>query len=876
MKGLELHVLSHTHWDREWYRTFQQFRRQMVLLIDELLEILESDPDFAHFHLDGQSIVLEDYLEIRPENEKRLAALVEQGRIAVGPWYVLSDLFLTRGESTIRNLLIGHKVAGRFGKVSKVGYMPDQFGIVSQMPQILKGFGIEYAVFGRGFATGDDRKAEIAWSAPDDTVIHALFLPNWYNNFMRPPNDLRSAAAALKKARDRLLPHCSTPFLLFFNGCDHLNVQAEMGGLIKRMQGKIPGARIVHTRLEDYLEKVFGAVKSPTPWRGEFREDWDHQILAGTLSTRVYLKQANDRCEDKLLSAETLQVYNRMLGNGYDADYLEKIWKLLLTNHPHDSICGCSIDPVHQEMMIRFAQAEQMADVLGEESMSEIAGRLQFDTDAGGEKALLVVNPTAIERNEVIPVSVDFPLSQAERKQALLKESLRCPKNISLIDEEGGAASFHLVGTEQTAGRLLSRSAMPHTMLVQRFHLQVPVTLKPFEYRSFQVLPKKSRSAKGRTSLKVGNNRLENQWVQVMVGGDGSISIRDKTNGHLYGPLLVFENGGDVGDEYLFRRPDNDRAVTTEGRPAQTRPVGTSPYQGTLQVERIMPLPETADLNEERRVRRNVDCVISTRITLKADDPTLYCETRLENRAQFHRLRVLFQSNLASTSTVADAPFDIVERPAQPPEKWKDAARQFPLSSFVAIEHERQGLAVFTRGLHAHELINTEQGILALTLLRCVGHLARGKECFHWYETPEAQCLGVQRFEYAVCAFQGKEEFEQLPRRAEAFRRSPLVHEFAPGRGKLPRRKSLLSIEPDSVLVTALKQCEHRDSIVVRMVNLADEPVDAKLVSGFPLKEAHLIDLLENRVEKTKLFSKKTEIRLPLKAKEIATLELVV
>jgi len=880
----EYHVLSHTHWDREWYQTFQQFRLQLVHLLDDLMDLLENDPDFKHFHLDGQTIPLEDYLAVRPDREKRLARLVKQGRIAVGPWYVLSDLNLTHGESTLRNLQVGHAIARRFGKVCKVGYLPDQFGNISQMPQILRGFGIRYAVFGRGYVPGGERKAEIEWRSPDGSKVFALFLPSWYCNFQRPPEDAKQAWQYFREACDKLLPHSTTPYLLLMNGCDHLNAQANLPGILHKLNRRLKQGTIIHTRLEDYLKKVAGACKSPTPWQGEFREDHRHQVLAGTLSSRVYLKQANARCEQGLLSAETLMLWRSLCGGSYDLACLDLAWKMLLANHAHDSICGCSIDPVHREMVARFEQVEQMAAEMRQESLEHLAGRIRFPARLGRQdRGLLVANPLAVDRKEVLEVAVDIPLSEPVRRREQLKRIGPVPKQIRVLDEQGEAVPFHLHGSEETALRVLSPSVLPCTMEVKRFHLQIPVELKSLEYRSFYIQPRPGKAARPRHRLRGGNNRLENAFVRVTVSGDGSLNIRHKATGHLYGPLLVFEDGGDVGDEYLYRCPGNDRVVTTAGRPAQVRPVSMTPLQGTLQVERILPLPETADLREERRPRQTVGCLISTRITLRAEDPTLYCETRLDNQARFHRLRALFQANLPAETALADAPFDQIERPARLPEAWEEAATQFPLRSFVAVEHEAQGLAVLTRGLHEYELVDSERGTLALTLLRCVGHLEWRKQSHYVFETPEAQCLGVQRFEFAVCAYGSGEERAALPRRAEALGRPVETLEFAPGRGRLkggarrassllPRQQQLLQVEPVEVLVTAVRRCEKRDALLVRLVNLSEEKVEARLTCGLALKEAHQLDLLERR--KKRLDPVRNRLVLSLKAKEIATLEL--
>ena len=875
MKGLEYHILSHTHWDREWYQTYQQFRRKLVLFMDELLDILENNPDFKHFHLDGQTILLEDYLELRPENEKRITKLIKQNRISIGPWYVAGDTFLVHGESTIRNLLIGYRVAKQFGKPCKVGYLPDQFGIISQMPQILRGFGISHALFGRGYIPGEKRKAEIEWKGPEGSKVFALFLPTWYCNFIRPSQKDKEALIQLEEARDRLLPHLQSPFLLLMNGCDHLNVQGEIPEIIKKLNSGLSEGKVIHARLDEYLKKVSKAVKKSTPWQGEFREDHQHKILAGTLSSRIYLKQANNECESQLLTAETLQLLSSRAGYIYEREYLEKCWKLLLQNQAHDSICGCSIDQVHREMIFRFDQVKQMASETSRESLNQIAQKLHFSSDPKHPyQGLLVVNPVAVSRNEALDVTIDFPISQPERFQSDLKISSRIPQHLSILDENGDPVPFHVHRTEETVSQCLSRSDRPQSVSVQRFHIQIPIEIGPLEYRSFQVIPRKGKTVRTRLALKVGNNRIENEYIQVMAGGDGSISIRDKKTGHLFGPLLVFDDGGDVGDTYLYKCPANDRSVTTQGRPAQTRPVVTTPYQGTLQIERIVTIPETADIHEERRERSTIDCIISTRITLRDGDPTLYCETRLENKAKYHRLRVLFRSNLPTRKALADSPFDLIERPARPPEEWQDAAWQFPLRTYVALENEEQGIALFTRGLHEYELVNTDNGTLALTLLRCVGHLSRGRECFHWFETPEAQCQGIHRFEFAIHIYQGSIDRINIPRLAATYNQPLLSHSFTPDTGKKdPRRNQLFSVEPVSVLVTAVKRCEDRESIFVRLFNSGEETTEMTLDTGFSLSEAYQLDMLETR--KKKLTPKKTGLSLSLKAKEIANFELV-
>src|SRR5918993_3042646 len=160
-----VHVVPHTHWDREWYSSFQSFRLRLVDLLDDLLPRMEADPSYARFLLDGQLAVVDDYLAVRPGAEDRLRRLVGSSRIAVGPWYTLPDEFLVGGETLVRNLQLGLRVGDRFGGAMPVGYLPDMFGHVAQMPQILAGFGFEHAVVWRGVPAAIDR-AGFWWRGP--------------------------------------------------------------------------------------------------------------------------------------------------------------------------------------------------------------------------------------------------------------------------------------------------------------------------------------------------------------------------------------------------------------------------------------------------------------------------------------------------------------------------------------------------------------------------------------------------------------------------------------------------------------------------------------------------------------------------------------
>ncbi len=165
------HIISNTHWDREWRFPFQRNRQMLVDMIDNLIDILQNEPDYKAFHLDSQSIIIDDYLEIKPQNENLIKDLVKNKKIFIGPWYILPDEFQVGGENLIRNLLLGHKTSRKYGRVSKTGYSPFSWGQISQLPQIYSNFGIDFIMFYRGVNSLESPKAEFLWQGADGTTL---------------------------------------------------------------------------------------------------------------------------------------------------------------------------------------------------------------------------------------------------------------------------------------------------------------------------------------------------------------------------------------------------------------------------------------------------------------------------------------------------------------------------------------------------------------------------------------------------------------------------------------------------------------------------------------------------------------------------------
>jgi mannosylglycerate hydrolase len=421
-------IVSHTHWDREWYQTFQEFRIRLVTMVDKLLDILASDPSYRHFMLDGQSIVVEDYLQIRPEREPDIRERVQQGRLLIGPWYVLPDEFLVSPEALIRNLMLGQRVSRRFGEPMSVGYVPDSFGHISQLPQILAGFGIRDAAIWRGVP---DLPMEFLWQSPDGSAVLTLYLRDGYGNLAWTPHDPDGFARIVRQAVDSLAPHATTHAVLLMNGMDHVEPSPDLPGLMTLAEGRLPNLTLVHGTLPQYVAAVRAANPQLQTVQGEFRCSQRSNIIPGVLSARMWIKQRNRACEMLLEGwAEPFSAFEAWVdspANVHEANhaFVRHAWSLLLQNHPHDSICGCSVDQVHQEIRSRFDQVEQIGEEVTRRSLTSLVGHIATRSLklSDSQEALpasdlvepapyvpiVVFNPTAGPRADLVHVQVQIP-----------------------------------------------------------------------------------------------------------------------------------------------------------------------------------------------------------------------------------------------------------------------------------------------------------------------------------------------------------------------------------------------------------------------------------------------------------------------------------
>lgn len=877
-RPIQVHLVSHTHWDREWYLTYEQFRLRLVGLVDRLLDLMEARPDFRYFHLDGQTIVLEDYLELRPHQEARLRRLIGEGRILIGPWYDMPDEFLVSGESIVRNLALGHRLARRFGQPMPVGYLPDLFGHVGQMPQILRRFGLDNAVLWRGFG---GRRAEYWWDGLDGSRVLMLHLPpEGYCNALRVHLDPKRMVERTTRAIEGEAARTSVGQVLLMNGVDHVEPHEVIPELIQKVC-EATGTRVSHATLPQYVDAVRAAVGAPDAGadleivRGELRSGEQYaNLLPGVLSARVYLKQANARIQALLEKrAEPLACWARLLGAPYPAGEIAYAWKTLLQNHPHDSICGCSVDAVHDENMTRFARVEQVAQAVVESAAETIATAIS--AGPGGSLRLVAINTSGQPYDGVVEAIVDLPFASAEPHRVMDADGLDRPvrfwpagHTISAVTaHDGRPVPFQVLEDCDATVLVMSRREPPWPLLAKRVRLAWIASLPACGYVSFDCLVSPAPSVpvqETSAALTSTDRSAENAHVRLTVNDDGTVEVDDKRSGTRYHRCGELVDVGDVGDEYSYSSTPVDRRITSADAVSVTiSRVQAGPVRVSFRIELDLPLPASASDDRQSRTAEMVSNRVSLLVSLDAESPCMNWEMTVNNQARDHRLRIQFPVGVDAIEDVrAGTAFAVVRRPArrEVPERVQvEQPVSFGPTEWVTEAGGGDaGAVLLGEGLMEYEATDDGDGPrLGLTLLRSVGYLSRGdlpeRPSGHagpGLPTPGAQCLSTHTFRLAFEPRTSPPTNGALLAQASTFASPPHVVPAIGSVATLPPAGTFLGLDAldGEIQLSACYWSAENDALVVRVFNPDARPARVRLSAIEPVREASRVDLLERGI----------------------------
>ncbi len=927
-------VSPNTHWDREWRYPQWRTRLMLVELMDELLKILEEQPGYAYYFMDGQSVPIQDYLQVRPEMRDAVCRHIRGGRLAVGPWYSAPDLYPVDGECFVRNLLKGTRLSNSYGGCLKIAYTSFGWGQTAQLPQIYSGFGIRHVMASKKVSIERAPQSEFLWESPDGTRLLTTRLGEHYrsNVFFNTYLPIRfgidyegrdyrfdnvqerllhyKSAEAAHCAKDgfviadegTLHPDCVKPAIektlayaagttvgevrLFICGSDYSGPQGLIGEIITLANKEFPDFEFRHGSLEEYFEELERRIDRDAlkVVHGELRDGRGFTNSANALATRMELKTLN-RCAQRELMrrAEPLNAVLHLLGAAYPKGFFDTGWEHLLKSHAHDSINGVTQDKTADNVKYDLKQAIEVGEVLYERAQAELVRRIDLSGFAADDMLLVLCNPNPRPRRDIIELGLDTPA-----KGAIW--------DFTVTDAEGRIHETQSISRRELVTTYHEQDSRPwpHYVTRHRLHLDTG-ELPALGYRVLKLNPGTGYDRGAAwwppmpdtpfDRISSGDGILENEHLRVGVGANGTLTLTDKERRRTWEGLHFIEDTGEVGDYWVRYEPNHNRTFTSRNLQARTWLEENGRLRATIGVEVRMELParacpeELAVCCESGRSGETRTMTVTSRFTLKRGSRRLEVHTVVDNTVEDHRVRIAFPTGIHAAVSSAAGHFTVDERPVRPKEEvpghfFAEMQTQ-PQQGFVDLSDGKQGFALLNRNLIEFEACDDEARTLYLTLFRGV----RNRICTEFRSPSDyrdqkgGQQLGRLEFDYAIYPHAGDWQAGGVSAEADAYAVAiGAVQTGAHHQGTLPLEGSFLTLDPEALVLSAFKRAEDRDSLILRFYNPTREDVVARLRVMPEVKQAWRTNLDEVREEELTL--RGGVIELPAARGKIVTVEL--
>lgn len=906
------YVVTHTHWDREWRYPIWENRQYLIDMIDELLEILDTQPEYSCFLMDGQSVIIEDYLEFKPENREKVEGYIKAGKIDVGPWYTLPDLYPVCGESLVRNLLKGDRLSKKLGRRLNVAHESFGWGQTAQFPQIYKGFGLDFVVVAKNVSKDRCPNCEFLWEAPDGTKVFATRLgeharANFFMNAflaITTDKDYNSNEYFMQLGKDGQVYHEAdgkgfwedyfviqdngkihenrlkdavrlawesmndtvlSDKRILMNGSDSSTAQPQLVEIIKKSQELFPDLELKLSTLEEYVDEFKKSVDESKlrTIKGELRDGPAYKCSANALATRPNIKILNKKVENSIFkTAEPLS----MMEEKYNRAFLDKAVDYLLLSHPHDSINGVTQDKTANDTMYRLNQALELAETVSNTACKNIVKNIDFSGYADEDILLVLFNTLPYKRNEIVKLYIDFPQSMNVWEFELYDGDKKLNMQVLSRDEVVTPVSN------------LHTRPLPYE--VDRFEVIVETgDLPAMGYKTIKAVKTKDLNRKtvfwhdmrkftGK-ELITGVNTMENDFLAVKVEENGTLSITHKESGKVFNGLNYFEETGDQGDYWIYYPPYHNKTFNSLGANAEIWYEENGELSATIAAKVKMNVPAFGIVNKNMvqgkscRSEELTELEIVTYYTLKKDAKAVEVKTQIHNTAKDHRMRVVFDTGIKTETACSAGHFYVDERSTIPQgEKYYPEMQTLPKGYYTTLKNEEAGFSFIDNSTCEYEA--DKDGRLAITLFRGVRNIicTEFRSAGAFPHEDGGQSLGVLTFEYLLHPFT-ENDTAMLAERISA----PVkTVQTCKGLGTKSDKRSLLEI-PEELVMTAYKKAEDRNAKVIRLFNptaqtvrgtISGEFIKARLLN---LNEEYLsdLDVTELEVEPYKILTIEVE-----------------
>ncbi|MEK4869447.1 mannosylglycerate hydrolase [Niallia sp. FSL W8-1348] len=861
-----VHIVPHMHWDREWYFTTEESRILLVNNMEEIMKMLETNPDYPYYVLDGQTSILEDYFAVKPENEERVKKLVQEGRLIIGPWYTQTDEMVVGGESIVRNLLYGIKDCEKFGDHMQIGYLPDSFGQSAQMPMILNGFDIKYSIFWRGTSErhGTD-KTEFYWKTNDGSKVLVQLFPLGYAIGKYLPEDNATLQNRMDKYFTVLDAGANTNHIILPNGHDQMPIQKNIFTIIEKLHQLYPDREFFLSKYENVFAELEKHKDFPT-LQGEFLDGKYSRVHRSIYSTRMDIKAANTRIENKITNIlEPLASLAYSLGFEYHHGLIELIWKEIMKNHAHDSIGCCCSDKVHREISNRFFLAEERVDQLIQFYKRKIVDSM--DTEKQYDR-LTAFNLLPYERKETVTTSVITKL-----------------KSFKLLDINGKKLDYEIIRSEIIDPGLIDRQIVHYGNYDPffKYMIQFQDTLPAMGYKTFFVV--ESQETVQDTLL--STYKVDTEFYEIMVNENGTLNIFDKKSNQHFDQVLLLENGGDDGDEYDFSPLKDETLLYSKDVKAITE-IKQNKYGSSIDIQYTMAVPENLENRKVQALNSTIDVHITA--TISNTKPVIELRFEINNHAKDHRLRALIPTNIASAFSFADNQFGTINREVFDPamhlwkkENWDERPDSiFPFLSFVSLKDRDYSVSVLTNSTREYEIIGDQYNTIAITLFRSIGFLGKeemlrrpGRPSGIKLPTPDSQMLGVLTLDFAIATHSVLSNAARIAKEyltpITTYNKIPYdAMKLNKSDKKVPLEFSLFKeVKPNMVLST-LKKAEKENSFILRMYNPTEADETAIVNFNSKVSHAYLTNLNEKTIEDLPV--KQSQVEVNIQSNQVKTI----
>jgi mannosylglycerate hydrolase len=864
----KVHIVPHMHWDREWYFSTEESRILLVNNMEEIMEMLETNPDYPYYVLDGQTSILEDYFAVKPENKARVKKLVQEGKLIIGPWYTQTDEMVVGAESIVRNLLYGLKDSEEFGSPMKIGYLPDSFGQSSQIPQILNGFDIKYSIFWRGTSErhGTD-KTEFHWESDDGSKVLVQLFPLGYAIGKYLPEDEEKLQERINKYFSVLDRGATTENIVLPNGHDQMPIQKNIFTIMEKLQRLYPDRKFFLSKYENIFDELEKNEALPTI-QGEFLDGKYMRVHRSIYSTRMDIKTANTRIENKITNIlEPLASIAYYLGFEYHHGLIELIWKEIMKNHAHDSIGCCCSDKVHREIMNRFFLAEEKTDQLIEFYKRKITDSIATDRE---EDRLTAFNLLPYEREDAVTVKVITKLD-----------------SFTLEDHKGKTIPFEVLSKEIMDPGLIDRQIVHYGNYdpFYQYIIQLKDSIPPMGYNTYFVV--NAENPMNHTS--VDKETAETDYYTVSVNPNGTLKIYDKELEKEFNNVLLLENGGDDGDEYDFSPLPNETLIYSDHVDAEFT-VRQNEYEAQIDIRLKLDVPGNLENRKNNQTNRFVD--VYWKIKIPNHQPIIKVEAEIDNQAMDHRLRTLIPTGIASSFSISDNQFGFIKRDVYDTamdywkeEDWDERPDSiYPMLSFVGLSDDQHGVSILTNSSREYEIIGENYDTIAITLFRSVGVLGKeemlrrpGRPSGIKLPTPDSQMLGKLMLEFAITTHKGTTTGANIGRIAKEYNTAIQTYNKIPHNAmrlnaedvKTPLSFSFLQETRNNTVLSVLKKAEKEDRFVLRFFNPTETESNASYKINPSIDQIQEGNLNEKAI--APLNQENNQFNVPIKRNQVKT-----